>query len=86
VIVHRIHTVLRLLLPAALLAAVLAPVAAGPALAGTHTAAGVKTLTGKFRDGATYLIQVPANWNGTLFLYSHGYVVPGTSNPGHGRR
>ena len=32
-------------------------------------------------DGATYLIQVPSNWNGTLFLYSHGYVVPGSANP-----
>ena len=79
---HRIHRALRLLLPAALLAAVLAPVAAGTALAGTTAAAGaVKKLTGTFADGATYLIQVPANWNGTLFLYSHGYVVPGTSNP-----
>jgi len=28
-------------------------------------------------DGATYLIEVPANWNGTLFRYSHGYVIPG---------
>jgi pimeloyl-ACP methyl ester carboxylesterase len=73
---------LRLLLPAALIAAVLAPVAAGPALAGTPAAAGaVRKLTGTFPDGATYLIQVPANWNGTLFLYSHGYVVPGASNP-----
>ena len=41
----------------------------------------VTTHTGNFPDGATYLIEVPANWNGTLFLYSHGYVVPGTSNP-----
>jgi pimeloyl-ACP methyl ester carboxylesterase len=81
VIVHRIHRALRLLLPAALLAAVLAPVAGGPALAGTPAAAGVKELTGKFPDGATYLIQVPAKWNGTLFLYSHGYVTPGSSNP-----
>src|SRR6202044_831896 len=32
-------------------------------------------------DGATYEIQVPANWNCTLFLYSHGYVVPGSANP-----
>src|SRR6201982_1022175 len=32
-------------------------------------------------DGATYLIEVPSNWNGTLFLYSHGYVVPGEPNP-----
>ena len=31
------------------------------------------TLTGAFADGATYLIEVPGNWNGTLLLYSHGY-------------
>jgi pimeloyl-ACP methyl ester carboxylesterase len=39
------------------------------------------TKTGSLSDGATYLIQVPVNWNGTLFLYSHGYVVPGSPNP-----
>lgn len=44
---------------------------------------GVTTLTGSFPDGATYLIEVPANWNGTLLLYSHGYVVPGAANPAH---
>jgi hypothetical protein len=44
-------------------------------------AGGPVTLTGTFRDGATYLIQVPAAWNGTLVLYSHGYVVPGSPNP-----
>jgi pimeloyl-ACP methyl ester carboxylesterase len=43
--------------------------------------AGVTTHAGSLADGATYLIEVPANWNGTLFLYSHGYVVPGSSNP-----
>src|SRR5246500_2052361 len=43
--------------------------------------AGVATHVGALPDGATYLIEVPANWNGTLFLYSHGYVVPGTANP-----
>jgi pimeloyl-ACP methyl ester carboxylesterase len=42
---------------------------------------GVTTLSGKLPDGAAYLIEVPANWNGTLFLYSHGYVVPGAANP-----
>ena len=41
----------------------------------------VTTHTGNFPDGATYVMQVPANWNGTLFLYSHGYVPPGSSNP-----
>ena len=41
----------------------------------------VTTYKGKFPDGAKYLIQVPSNWNGTLVLYSHGYVIPGFSNP-----
>src|SRR6185312_3417239 len=36
--------------------------------------AGITTCTGTFSDGANYLIQVPANWNGTLALYSHGYT------------
>jgi pimeloyl-ACP methyl ester carboxylesterase len=43
--------------------------------------AGDKVLCGSLADGATYIIEVPARWNHTLFLYSHGYVVPGTSNP-----
>jgi pimeloyl-ACP methyl ester carboxylesterase len=38
-------------------------------------------VAGTLPDGATFLIEVPANWNGTLFLYSHGYVIPGSSNP-----
>jgi pimeloyl-ACP methyl ester carboxylesterase len=42
----------------------------------------VTTVNGTLADGATFLIQCPAGtWNGTLFLYSHGYVVPGTLNP-----
>lgn len=40
------------------------------------------TLTGTLSDGATYEIQCPAGtWNRTLFLYSHGYVAPGSPNP-----
>ncbi len=46
-----------------------------------HAQAGVTTKTGTLADGAAYLIEVPANWNGTLFLYSHGYVAPGSLNP-----
>src|ERR1700719_1262722 len=42
---------------------------------------GVVAHMGTLPDGATFLIEVPANWNGTLFLYSHGYVVPGSPNP-----
>src|SRR6202047_935359 len=41
----------------------------------------VTTVPGTLPDGATYLIEVPSNWNKTLFLYSHGYVEPGTANP-----
>jgi pimeloyl-ACP methyl ester carboxylesterase len=48
---------------------------------GAWAQTGVATHTGMLADGATYVIEVPANWNGTLFLYSHGYVVPGSSNP-----
>lgn len=40
-----------------------------------------KHITGTLSDGATYVIDVPAAWNGTLLLYSHGYVAPGSSNP-----
>ena len=41
----------------------------------------LKTDAGALPDGATFLIEVPDNFNGTLFLYSHGYVVPGSPNP-----
>src|SRR2546430_10081092 len=43
-----------------------------------HTT-GPQTLTGSI-GAAAYDIQVPAEWNGTLFLYSHGYVAPGGTN------
>src|ERR1700693_708724 len=41
----------------------------------------VSTVPGNLPDGAAFLIEVPANWNGTLLLYSHGYVTPGSPNP-----
>jgi pimeloyl-ACP methyl ester carboxylesterase len=44
-------------------------------------AAAQQHLTGTLPDGATYVIDVPATWNGTLLLYSHGYVTPGSPNP-----
>jgi hypothetical protein len=53
----------------------------GAGSTGAQAAGSVTTLTGSFKDGATYLIQVPPDWNGTLVLYSHGYVVPGSPNP-----
>ena len=45
-------------------------------------ASGITTYTGTFADGATYLIEVPPNWNGTLLLYSHGYNA-GPGNPAY---
>lgn len=48
---------------------------------GSARAQGVTKQTGMLADGATYIIEVPANWNGILFLYSHGYVPPGNPNP-----
>lgn len=47
----------------------------------TLASAAVTTTTGTLPDGATYLLEVPSPWNGTLLLYSHGYVVPGSPNP-----
>ena len=47
----------------------------------TRAQTSLTTKTGALNDGATYLMEVPSNWNGTLFLYSHGYVVPGSPNP-----
>jgi pimeloyl-ACP methyl ester carboxylesterase len=48
---------------------------------GSARAQTISTSTGTFADGATWLIQVPSNWNGALMLYSHGYVEPGSANP-----
>lgn len=49
------------------------------ARAATSICAG-QTLTGMI-GGADYKIEMPASWNGTLLLYSHGYVFPGQLNP-----
>jgi pimeloyl-ACP methyl ester carboxylesterase len=80
VTVKQINRVLHLLLPVAVAAALLGPGLPVRAGAAASTVS-VTKYTGTFKDGATYLIEVPAKWNGTLFLYSHGYVVPGTNNP-----
>ena len=52
-----------------------------PSLASAQT--GVTSYTGTLPDGPTYLIELPPNWIGTLFLYSPGYVppLPGNLNP-----
>jgi pimeloyl-ACP methyl ester carboxylesterase len=38
-------------------------------------AAAQQHLTGTLADGSGYAIDVPANWNKTLLLWSHGYVA-----------
>jgi pimeloyl-ACP methyl ester carboxylesterase len=73
------------LAPALLLGGVVAataPAAASPRLkCPGPIVTGDSVLCGNLADGATYLIEVPAHWDKTLFLYSHGYVVPGSANP-----
>lgn len=40
----------------------------------------VRHLEGKLPSGAAYVFDVPANWNGSLLLFSHGYSR-GPANP-----
>jgi pimeloyl-ACP methyl ester carboxylesterase len=65
---------LRLLVLVALVAATVLSIVPGA------KADDVRTLTGTLPDGATWKAEVPASWNGTLLLYSHGYRFPG-DNP-----
>ena len=70
-----------------LLSGLTASAGAASAAQGCGGSGSVTTVSGTLPDGATYEIQCPGGtWNGTLFLYSHGYVVPGSANPAPGRR
>jgi pimeloyl-ACP methyl ester carboxylesterase len=52
------------------------------AASATTTCDSGTTSTGTLVDGAQWKIQCPTiAWNGTLLLYSHGYVAPGSLNP-----
>jgi hypothetical protein len=68
----------RLLVPL-LVAGLLGP-AAIPSAA---LAAEPSHVEGMLPDGSAYVIDVPADWNGTVLLYSHGYVPDGAPNPAH---
>lgn len=63
---------------------VLAAVAAGLVAGQTSATAGVwpgrHTYTGAI-DGAEYRVETPERWNGTLVLFSHGYVPEGVPIP-----
>ncbi|WP_260462209.1 S9 family peptidase [Streptomyces sp. TRM72054] len=64
----------RIALPAVSLC--LCAVTALPAQAATDA-----HIEGGLPSGATYLMDVPADWNGTVLLYSHGYRASGWPNP-----
>jgi pimeloyl-ACP methyl ester carboxylesterase len=82
VVVLRLSRLALPALSAVLLTIGLAPAAPAQARSSCGASGAVTTLNGSLPDGATYLLQCPAGaWNGTLFLYSHGYVVPGSANP-----
>ena len=53
-------------------AVTLALTSAGPAAAGAASAASTH-YTGTLADAATWVADVPASWNGTIILYSHGF-------------
>ncbi|MFF1720030.1 alpha/beta hydrolase family protein [Streptomyces sviceus] len=63
-------------------------IACATALLLTLTAAPAATATtdttthvdGRLPSGATYMMDVPTNWNGTVLLFSHGYNA-GPANP-----
>ncbi|MGW6910036.1 alpha/beta hydrolase family protein [Streptomyces sp. NPDC054940] len=50
------------------------------ALPASAAAADTTHVDGRLPSGATYLMDVPANWNGTVLLFSHGYAS-GPANP-----
>ncbi|MDL5199899.1 hypothetical protein [Streptomyces sp. ALI-76-A] len=59
-----------------------APVApAAHASAPAPASDSVTRVEGTLPSGAAYLMDVPARWNGTVLLYSHGYRPAGSSNP-----
>jgi pimeloyl-ACP methyl ester carboxylesterase len=58
---------------------VLAACASSSKNASVSTPSGPRILTGSI-GAAGYIIEVPQRWNGTVFLYSHGYVSPGSTN------
>ncbi|MEU1054226.1 prolyl oligopeptidase family serine peptidase [Streptomyces sp. NPDC005876] len=51
------------------------------ATAGGDTRAEDTRVEGRLPSGAAYLMDIPAAWNGTVLLYSHGYAPVGWPNP-----
>ncbi|MFD3615615.1 alpha/beta hydrolase family protein [Streptomyces sp. NPDC058676] len=64
--------------PIALLTIALCATTALPAQAQAPTDTHIE---GQLPSGAAYLMDVPADWNGTVLLFSHGYRPAGLPNP-----
>ena len=52
----------------------------GPPHVADATATGTTILRGSV-SGAAYKVELPPSWNGTLILFSHGYILPGAPSP-----
>jgi pimeloyl-ACP methyl ester carboxylesterase len=61
-------------------AAVAAPPATGPSAFATAPTGSPVTTEGTLPDGAAWRADVPADWNGKLVLFAHGFR-PGPANP-----
>ena len=64
----------------AALLALLLPVACSQATTKVDSGLKAGAYTGTIGQ-ATYQVDIPAKWNGTLLLYSHGYAAPTGGNP-----
>jgi pimeloyl-ACP methyl ester carboxylesterase len=64
-------------------AAILLAATALPASTAQATAATAATqhIEGRLASGAAYVMDLPADWNGTVLLFSHGYNEAGAPNP-----
>ena len=54
---------------------------AAPTAAATHAGVAAGHYTGTLADGATWTTDIPADWSGTLILYSHGFGPTVVSPP-----
>ncbi|MFI6037251.1 alpha/beta hydrolase family protein [Streptomyces sp. NPDC051315] len=77
----RTHSRTRTARRTACAAALLFAVTASPAPAVAAAAPTASHIEGRLPSGATYLMDVPAAWNGTVLLFSHGYTPAGAPNP-----
>jgi len=51
-----------------------------PAASGAQAPTCASTYCGTTADGGQWIADVPANWNGTLLLYSHGFGPPAAAD------